>query len=71
MNTITEVTRREIIDFLSMGDHSWHGRLGERDFLGKIFDLKALPSTDHRPRFKNAAVSVRRTPLPYGPAGAA
>jgi hypothetical protein len=59
-NTITEVTRREIIDFLSMGEHSWHGRLSELEFLRKIFDLKSLPSTGRRRGFKNAADDIRR-----------
>ena len=51
MNTITEVTRRAIIDYLSVGI-SWSGRLEEADFLSRIYDLKEMPSDDYR--FKNA-----------------
>lgn len=47
MNTITEVTRRAIIDYLSLGIQ-WSGRLEEDEFLSRIYDLKQIPSTDHR-----------------------
>ena len=55
-NTITEVTRREIIDFLSLGRYWWHGCLDEAGFLSRIFDLGSLPSTESR--FKNAADEI-------------
>ncbi len=51
MNTITEVTRRAIIDYLSVGT-SWSGRLEEADFLSRMYDLTKMPSLDHR--FSNA-----------------
>lgn len=47
MNTITEVTRRAIIDYLSIGIQ-WSGRLEEDEFLSRIYDLKQMPSTDSR-----------------------
>ena len=47
MNTITEVTRRAIIDYLSVGI-SWSGRLEEADFLSRIYDLTKMPSYDGR-----------------------
>lgn len=48
MNQITEVTRRNIFDAMTMENVNWAGRLGEVQFLSRLFDLKALPSTDHR-----------------------
>lgn len=56
-NTITEVTRRAIIDYLSVGRH-WSGALPEDDFLGRIYDLKRLPSTDYRAEFNTAAKDI-------------
>jgi hypothetical protein len=46
--TITEVTRRGLFDELRLTGVSWSGRLGEADFVGRIFDLTHLPSRDHR-----------------------
>jgi hypothetical protein len=51
-NQISEVTRRDIFDFLSISNISIYGRLDEIDFLMRIFDLKNMPSTDGR--FSNA-----------------
>lgn len=47
-NEITEITRRAIIDFISVSEVRWSGRLTEEEFLARLFDLTALPSTDHR-----------------------
>jgi AbiJ N-terminal domain 3/Abortive infection C-terminus len=57
VNTITEVTRRAIIDYLSVGRH-WSGALQEDDFLGRIYDLKRMPSTDYRAEFNTAAKDI-------------
>jgi len=54
--TITEVTRREIIDHFIAGSIVWSGRLEEGDFLGRLYDLTRLPSDDYR--FKNAAGDI-------------
>ena len=48
MNTVTEITRRKILDFLSLGGIDWAGRLDDVDFLSRLADLSALPSTDSR-----------------------
>jgi hypothetical protein len=56
-NTITEVTRKAIVDYLSIGPQ-WSGSLPENDFLGHLYDLKAMKSTDHRPDFDNAAKDI-------------
>lgn len=56
-NTITEVTRRAIMDYLSVGRH-WSGTMQEDEFLGRIHDLKRMPSTDYRPEYDNAAKDI-------------
>ncbi len=43
-----ELTRRDVIDVLNLKRISWSGRLDECDFLGRLFNLKALPSFDGR-----------------------
>ena len=45
---ITEVTRRSIFDALRVGKHFWAGKLGEVEFLSRMFDLSSLPSGDSR-----------------------
>lgn len=56
-NTITEVTRRAIMDNLSVGRH-WSGTMQEDEFLGRIYDLKRMPSSDYRPEYDNAAKDI-------------
>src|SRR5262245_3754116 len=53
---ISEVTRRNIFDVLSVQQINWSGRLNEPDFLARIFDLEKMESTDGR--FKNAAGDI-------------
>lgn len=55
-NTISEVTRRAIFDFLSASETEWAGRLSEDDFLARLYDLTSMPSHDHR--FPNAAGDI-------------
>jgi hypothetical protein len=57
-NEITEVTRRSIIDYLVAGETSWCGRLGDDDFLARLYDLTKLPSYDHR--YRNAAGDIHQ-----------
>lgn len=47
-NSISEVTRRNIFDYLSLSNFNWSGRLNEVEFLERIFDLNNLHSTDFR-----------------------
>jgi hypothetical protein len=56
-NTITLVTRRAIVDYLSVGRH-WAGHLNEDEFLGRICDLNRMPSTDHRYEYNTAAKDI-------------
>lgn len=55
---ISEVTRRSIIDYLTISGISWSGRLQEDEFLGRLYDLSTMPSTDRRVR--NAASDIRQ-----------
>jgi hypothetical protein len=57
-NEITEVTRRNIIDYLTTSGANWAGRLPEDEFLARLYDLAALPSTDYR--YGNAASDIRQ-----------
>lgn len=42
---LTELTRRDLRDVLK---NTWSGRLPDPEFLGRLYDLRALPSTDRR-----------------------
>ena len=53
---ISPPTRRDIADAISVEEINWSGRLDEQQFLGRLFDLDALPSTDTR--FENAAGDI-------------
>jgi len=54
---ISEVIRRDIIDYLLLRGYSFHGRLDLIDFLNRIWKLSSMPSTDHR--YKNAEGDIR------------
>lgn len=45
---ISAVTRRDIIDYLIVRNKPFSGRLDELEFLGRIWDLHAMSSTDSR-----------------------
>lgn len=53
---ISEVTRRSIVDHFELSGAAWSGRLGDQEFLARLYDLQRLPSTDHR--FKDAAGDI-------------
>ena len=53
---ISELTRRDLCDALTVENVNWAGHLEEQDFLSRIFDLSTLPSYDHR--FKDAAGDI-------------
>jgi len=52
MNKVSDITRRDIFDTLTIEGISWNGRLDETDFLSRLYDLSKMPSNDGR--FKNA-----------------
>ena len=49
---ISQVTRRNIFDFIQVEKFWWTGRLEETDFLLRIYDLEKMESNDNR--FPNA-----------------
>lgn len=53
---ITKATRRDIIDLFTLEKAHWAGRLEDTEFLGRLFNLETLPSTDHR--FTNAEEDI-------------
>ena len=55
---ISEEIRMKIIDALSVGKINCAGEKDDVVFLSRIFDLKSLPSTDHR--FENAEDDIRQ-----------
>ncbi len=55
-NKITEITRRNILDFIQIEGFWWSGRLEEADFLSRIFDLENMESYDGR--FDNVAGDI-------------
>lgn len=59
-NSITEITRRAVFDYIVAAKIDWAGRLEEDEFLGRLYDLTKLPSNDHRMGFRNAAADIRQ-----------
>jgi hypothetical protein len=53
---ITQITRRDIVDAITVEKINWNGRLEESEFLSRLFNLAALPSTDRR--FTDAAGDI-------------
>ncbi|WP_062065788.1 abortive infection family protein [Cellvibrio sp. OA-2007] len=51
-STISEATRRDISDLILIENIAWSGRLEEPEFLSRLYNLKEMPSTDHR--YENA-----------------
>jgi AbiJ N-terminal domain 3 len=54
--SVSEITRRDIFDSLTLERVDWAGRLEEPDFLARIWDLADMRSTDGR--FKDAAGDI-------------
>lgn len=55
-NKISDITRRNIFDFIQVEGFWWSGRLEETDFLSRIFNLEKMKSSDSR--FDNAAGDI-------------
>ena len=53
---ISRSTRQKILDGLMIEKVNWSGTLGDVDFLGRLYDLTALPSDDSR--FPDAAGDI-------------
>jgi hypothetical protein len=56
--SVSEVTRRNIFDTLTVENFAWWGRLSVTEFLSRIFDLDSLPSRDGR--FETAAQEITK-----------
>lgn len=56
--TISEVARRDILDFLSAERVAWAGRLDEADFLSRVWDLSRIRSDDRR--FQDVAGDIHQ-----------
>jgi hypothetical protein len=56
--TISELTRRDIFDTITIEQIAWWGRLDEAAFLERIYDLNDMPSTDGR--FRSAAGDIHQ-----------
>ena len=48
------------MDYLIVERICWHGRLGEIQFLSRIYELDSMPSTDYRREFGNAREDIRQ-----------
>ena len=55
-NSISEGTRRDIVDILVLRDAPFHGRLDYIDFLKRVWPLDQMPSQDSR--FKTATEDI-------------
>jgi hypothetical protein len=53
---ITQITRRDIVDAISVEKINWSGRMEETEFLSRLYDLDNLPSRD--PRYKEARLDI-------------
>ena len=53
---ISQLTRRDIIDAITVESIRWSGRLEETEFLSRLFNLGELPSDDSR--FSDAAGDI-------------
>ena len=56
--TITQLTRRDIFDFIQVSEIPWCGRMEEVAFLSRLYDLSKLPSTDNR--YNDAARDIHQ-----------
>ena len=53
-NKITTLTRQSIADRMQLEGLWYHGKLDEPNFLNRLYDLKALPSSPREHRYNNA-----------------
>jgi very-short-patch-repair endonuclease len=58
---ISQATRRDIIDYLIAREKPFSGKLNELEFLGRIWDLSSMPSTDNRYSNANGDIFQHRT----------
>jgi very-short-patch-repair endonuclease len=63
-NQITWVTRRRLIQGLAKMGTAWSGVLDDVEFLSRLYDLDALPSTDRRFNSARADIHMHRVTNP-------
>lgn len=61
---ITDRTRKNIIQIFKSEGVKWTGNLNDVDFLSRIYDLDALPSTDARYKTAKWDISTHRVSFP-------
>jgi len=54
----SDTVRSDILDYLITQEEDFYGKLGLLEFLGRIWDLGAMPSTDYR--FNNAYQDIHQ-----------
>jgi hypothetical protein len=68
MSRITDVTRRRLIEGLAAT--AWYGVLNEVEFLGRLYELDTLPTTDSRstqfPTAREDIIQHLQRNRPYG-----
>ncbi|WP_282824590.1 abortive infection family protein [Gulosibacter sediminis] len=53
---LSRSTRNNLLDWLSLSEFSWAGRLEHPVFLSRLYDLESLPSKDNR--YRNASGDI-------------
>lgn len=53
---VSRSTRNNLLDWLSLSEHRWSGRLEHPEFLSRLYDLESLPSKDYR--YRNASGDI-------------
>lgn len=55
---INRSTRNNLLDWLSLSEYRWSGRLEHPEFLSRLYNLEKLPSKDYR--YKNASGDIHQ-----------
>lgn len=55
---ISELTRKDLFDFIRLSDGHYHGSIEEIDFLDRIYDLDEMPSEDGRSTYNTARKDI-------------
>lgn len=58
LQNIPYPSRRDIFEIFEIRNITWYGALDQPEFLGRLFDLNALTSTDHR--YSTAYQDIRK-----------
>lgn len=58
MKKISDITKRDIQDYLIINKINWAGKLDETEFLSRLYNLNEMPTTDSR--FSNFSGDIRQ-----------